>query len=217
VHGAPQVPGHCPHTSQVMVLHPLWQLSPGVHWAAPVHEQSSHAQPVLHVCVPYVLHAWLAPGAQTPWFWQGPSFHTPPGVHVRISAPQLPHGTDIDMPGMHWPASTSAPESTVPVSPPDESLAVESTADESPVPESIAAPELLELPEPPELPDPEPLPPSLPESSPPEPLPSFEFAPEHAGVRPPTTKDRPRRTGQARFITAQATPARSPAHAEHLQ
>jgi hypothetical protein len=76
-----------------------------VHVGAVGHEQLPYPQLELHVCVPYVLHVRVPPGAQPPCPWQVPSCHAP-ATHVCVSVPQLPHATGFVCAGAH---ATQAP------------------------------------------------------------------------------------------------------------
>lgn len=54
------------HVVVLQSIVPQWQAVnvPGVHAAPAGHEHAPHAHPLEQVCVPYVLHAWVAPGEQ---------------------------------------------------------------------------------------------------------------------------------------------------------
>jgi hypothetical protein len=96
---------HCPQASHVCtpLLVALHCFEPGVQTGAKGQEHGCHPQLASHVCVPYVLHACVAFGAQTPWPVQLPFCKLPLALHVCVSVPQLPHETVFVAPGMHDP------------------------------------------------------------------------------------------------------------------
>ena len=81
---------------------------PGLHSGGSAHEQTPQPHPVVHVCVPYVLHGWTAPVAQTPCPVHAPSIHVPVALQVCVSLPQLPQATALLWPGPHTPAQVPA-------------------------------------------------------------------------------------------------------------
>jgi hypothetical protein len=96
---------HWPHPSHVstpfVVL--LQRFAPGVQTGADGHEQPCQVQSVPQVCVPYVLHVWVAFGAHAPWPEHVPSCHVPLALHVWLSVPQFWHETLFVAPGVHEP------------------------------------------------------------------------------------------------------------------
>jgi hypothetical protein len=79
--------------------------------------QVPHWQAAVQVCAPPEPQAWVALGAQAPWFTQAPQFDQAPLLHVRAWVPQLPQAW-VDGPvqvwfphGSHW---QEAPQDCMP-------------------------------------------------------------------------------------------------------
>lgn len=77
--------------------------APGVHTGGFGHEHAPQVHVAEHVLVPYVLHACMPEGAQTPWFMHEPATHMPLASHVSVSVPQLPQADMRVWPGAHTP------------------------------------------------------------------------------------------------------------------
>jgi hypothetical protein len=98
---------HWPHALHVCVLEPEHCLAVGVHTGFGPHEQAPHAQLVLQLSVPYVLHDCVALGAHAPWPAQLPLVcQAPVDAHVCVSVPHLPHATGLVWPGAQEPVHT---------------------------------------------------------------------------------------------------------------
>jgi hypothetical protein len=82
-------------------------VSPGVQAGADAHEHAPQAQLPEQVCVPYVLQASVAFGAQTPSPVHVPATHVPDPLQVSVSVPQSPHAAGVVWPGAQTP--TQAP------------------------------------------------------------------------------------------------------------
>ncbi len=172
---------HCPHASHVCTPLPEHCLAFGTHTGPDGHEQGPHAQLVVQVSVPYVLHDCVPFGAQAPCPVQVPLVcQVPVALHVCVSVPQLPHATGFVWPDAHTPvhapdthvrfthAGVHAPPSLPLLDP-------ESTPLPDPESAPLLDPESAPLPDPESVPllDPDP----EPESDPlldPEPLPEAE-------------------------------------------
>jgi hypothetical protein len=82
---------HWPHGSHVCTPLPEHCFAPGEHTGIDPHEHEPHAQLMLHVSLPYVLHACVALGAHAPCPTQLPLVcQVPLVLHVCVSVPQLP-------------------------------------------------------------------------------------------------------------------------------
>jgi hypothetical protein len=105
-------PPHWPQASHVCTAAPPEHcVEPGAQTGAAAHEHAPHAQLVVHDCVPYVLHACVAFGAQGPCPEQTPGCHAPAGSHVSASRPHWPHAISWVWPGPHTPVH--APDAQV--------------------------------------------------------------------------------------------------------